>query len=215
MKIKLFIADNQKIIRDGLKAILEKDEDFHIVGEADNVLDCTKLLEELKPDVALIDLSMNKLSNIDLTIQTLNKIRTKIIVLSMHSDEELIKNILEKNISGFILENASVKELIQAIKEVHAGKKYLSQEVMEIIFRDYINPSNKKKEQSDDHLTVREIKIIKLISEGFTTKEIAHELTLSIKSIELCRSQIMNKLKIKSIAGLVKYAIKEGIAKID
>ena len=212
-KISVLIADDHKMVRDGIKAILELDGSFTVVGEAADGEEAVLLCERYNPDILLLDISMPVLTGLDaaLKIAKVND-HTKIIVLSMYSNKRYIKMLLETGVKGYVLKNAGGDDLINAVDMVLAGRKYLSPELFDTVIDSYAEEEIEG--APDTVLSGRQVKILELIADGKTTKEIALDIALGIKSVDLERAHIMQRLGIKNIAGLVRYAIKEGIARI-
>ena len=211
MKIKVLIVDDHKIVRNGLKTLLENNSNIEIIGEGENGRIAIELAQKLKPNVIIMDIAMPELNGIDASEQILkNNPDIKIIILSMHSDKTYIAKAFKVGVLGFLLKDCDIDEIINAIKTVSNHKHYLSPMINDKIIEDYkdLLLQNDKKE---NNLSTREKEVLQLISEGNTTKEIAKIMNISIKTVESHRQQIMDKLQIRSIAGLTRYAIKEGI----
>jgi DNA-binding NarL/FixJ family response regulator len=207
--IKLFIADDHKIIRDGIRALLKDMVDIEIVGEAQDGLEAIKILETLSVDVVLMDISMPGINGIDCT----RKIKAtwpelKVLVLSMSKEDEHIKKMLEAGALGYILKNTGKEELISAIKMVSEGKFYFSNEITDSMMKDYIFQNNEKSNhQKVVELTEREKQVLILISKEFTNAEIALELFISIRTVDAHRRNLLEKTGCRNTAGLMKYAM--------
>lgn len=216
MKHRIFIADDHRIVRDGLRALIEKENDLELVGMADNGRQALKKVRKVKPEVVIMDIAMPDLNGIDATVQIVNDVPgVKVIALSMHSEKQLIDGMLRAGASGYLLKESAFEELIKAIRIVCNGKKYLSPEVTDIILRDYLDPSGKTTSSRAAGLTVREREVLQLIVEGRSTKEIAGRINISVKTVESHRSNIMHKLDLHTVAELTKYAIRQGITSVD
>jgi len=204
-KLKIIIADDHPLLRQGLVFILNKNEDFKIVGQAADGQEALDLIRELKPDIAILDVQMPKLDGFDVAkIVLREKHTTKIIFLTMFKDPELIKKVVELGIKGFVLKENAINDIVNCIESVAGDKFFISPQVSDILFKQ----KDKKKKQEDDILTPSEQKIVNLIAHGKGSKEIAEELFVSIKTIENHRSNICKKLGITGNSALLKYALK-------
>ena len=216
MSIKVIIADDHKIMRDGLKSMLEKQRDIEIIAEASNGRTTVELAIKLNPDVIIMDVSMPDMNGIEATRQIIGKSpKIKVIALSMHSDKQFILEMLNAGASGYLLKDCAFHELINAIHSVASNRSYLSPEIADIMIKEYKHVISKESLSVFSLLTSRERQVLQLIAEGKTTKEIAYTLKVSSKTIETYRQQIMYKLDIHSIAGLTKYAVREGLTSIE
>ncbi len=209
MVLKIVLADDHTLLRDGLRALLSQQADLQIVGEAKNGLELLEVVKEQQPDLILLDLSMPELDGLGAAKQLLeNGCRAKIIIISMHNELGLVKKLLKIGVRGYMLKNSSATELIYAISQVSAGHIYLSPLLLDAtgqVSEKVVQPANLL-------LSPREIQVITSICSGKLSKEIAVDLHLSKKSIDLVRSRILQKLQLRSTAELIKYAIKHGIA---
>ncbi|MEW6715717.1 MAG: response regulator transcription factor [Nitrospirota bacterium] len=213
--IRILIADDHKIMRDGLHTLLEKQVDFKVVAEAGDGRTAVKMAQELTPNLVVMDVSMSDMNGIEATRQIVSRIPgIKIIALSMHADRQYIVEMLKAGASGYVLKDCAFDELIYAIRLVLDNVMYLSPKITNTILSEYINEVPFKNITAFSSLTNREREVLQLIAEGNTTKEIAGLLDVSIKTVETHRQQLMNKLKIHSIAGLTKYAVREGLTSL-
>ncbi len=211
----ILLVDDHKIMREGLRILLEKQEDLKIIAEAGDGRSAVSMAMELSPDLIVMDAVMPDMNGIEATRQIVSKKPgIKIIALSMHSDRQYITEMLKSGASGYVLKDCAFDELIFAIKAVLDGEMYLSQKLSDVILTEYLNDVPFKKITAFSSLTNREREVLQLIAEGKTTKKIAGDLNVSIKTIETHRQQLMNKLKIRSIAGLTKYAVREGLTSL-
>ena len=216
MSIKVIIADDHKIMRDGLKSMLEKQRDIEIIAEASNGRTTVELAIKLNPDVIIMDVSMPDMNGIEATLRIIEKSpKIKVIALSMHSDRQFIIEMLNAGASGYLLKDCAFHELINAIHSVASNRSYLSPEIADVMIKEYKHVISKESLSVFSLLTSRERQVLQLIAEGKTTKEIAYTLKVSTKTIETYRQQIMYKLDIHSIAGLTKYAVREGLTSIE
>jgi DNA-binding NarL/FixJ family response regulator len=215
--INIVIADDHELFRDGFRVMIKKFPEINIAGEAENGQELLALVEQVRPDVILTDIKMPKLDGIAATrLLTNQQQAASIIALSMFDEENLIIDMLEAGAKGYLLKNAHKDEIIQAIKTVHSGKTYYcnhtSTRLLEMIAKSRFYPSQQKEKPV---FTERELAIIRLICEQLSNKEIAERLHLSIRTIEGNREKIQEKMDVRNTAGIVVYAIKEGIYKID
>ncbi len=211
---RVLLADDHKILRQGLRTLLEQEKDIQIVGEADNGRSSVKLTGELAPDVVIMDVAMPDLNGIDATRRiTEAEPRTRVLALSMHSDGRYVKGMLQAGARGYILKDCAAEELTHAIRTVMAGQIYVSPGVTGTIVNDYVRQLTAADEPAT--LTRREREVLQLLAEGSSTANIAAGLHLSVKTIETHRKRIMDKLDLRSIAELTKYAIREGITTVD
>ncbi len=213
MTIKVFLADDHKMFRDGLKAQLDKVDDMVVVGEANDGREALKMLEELKPDVAVLDVAMPMLNGIEATRNVLKSLPgLKIIMLSMLADQMYVVEALKAGASGYLLKEESFGQLLEAINSVLGGKVFLSKSIEEVMMEDLVRQIQSGEiEKSTDPLTDREREVLQLIAEGKTSRESADILCVSVSTVDTHRKKIMDKLSIHNTAGLVKYAIKNKI----
>lgn len=215
-KLKVIIADDHKIVREGLRMILERESDIEVVAEAENGRTALSLAEELSPDLVLLDISMPDLNGIEVAQQLLQKQPDlAILILSMCAEKEFVIEALSAGAKGYLLKDCAATDLVVAIRNIFAGGIHLGQKAAELIVKEYIQPGLAPQAGSKDRLSPREAEILRFIANGKNTKEIAYALELSTKTIETHRQNLMKKLNIHSIAGLVKYAIREGIVPVD
>jgi len=216
MSIKIFIADDHKIVREGLRTLLEKQPNMEVVGEAGNGRKTVQLVQELLPEVIVMDISMPDLNGIETTRQIIAKTPSiKVIALSMHSDKRFVVEMLKAGASGYLLKDSASEELIRAVQTVAVNRTYLSPKIADVVIKDYIRLSPKAQFSVFSLLTPRERQVLQLLSEGKTTKGIGSDLQVSVKTVETYRQQIMDKLNIHSIAELTKYAIREGLTSLE
>jgi two-component system, NarL family, response regulator NreC len=216
MNIKVLLADDHKIFRDGLRTLIENEAGIEVVGEADNGRTAKKLAEKLIPNVIVMDVSMSDMNGIEATRQIRSTLpNTKVLALSMHSDRRFVLGMIEAGASGYLLKDCAFDELVSAIHQVNAGNTYLSPGIADIVVKGYLGKSVSPSTEKSNSLTSREREVLQLIAEGLSTKEIASHILLSIKTIETHRRNIMEKLNIRSIAELTKYAIREGMISLE
>lgn len=204
--INIIIADDHSIIRDGLKAMLEKNDFCRIVGEAANGEELLELLKTTPCDVVCTDISMPVMDGMEATRQIMKHFpKTRVMCLSMHEEAGFIKKMMEAGAVGYVFKDSTKDELKEAIQAVHSGKKYFNQKLFDIL----LNMESGGKEISV--LSSREKEILKLIAEEYTNPEIAEKLFLSVRTVDTHRQNLIQKLDVKNTAGLVKYAIKSGL----
>lgn len=213
---KIVLADDHKIIRDGLRAILEKQPGMVVVGEAENGHQAIAVAHKTQPDVVVMDVSMPELNGIDAAKRiTDEQPRTKIIALSMCADRRYVVAMLSAGASGYLLKNAAADELVQAIHTTVLGRTYLSPEIAGVVVDSLRERTVPEEPIHAGVLSSREREVLQLLAEGRTSKEIAAQLHVAVTTVETHRRQIMSKLGLHSIAGLTKYAIREGLTSLD
>ena len=216
MSLKILLADDHKIVRDGLKSLLKKEVSMEVIGEADNGRKTVQLARDLEPEIIIMDISMPDLNGIEATRQIVaDSPDVKIIALSMHSDKRYVKGVLSAGASGYLLKDSAFEELVEAIRTVDTGRFYLSAGIAGVVVKDYVGSQANKDALTSDILSAREREVLQLLAEGKSTKEIASDLHVSVKTIETHRQNIMQKLNIHTIAGLTRYAIREGLTSLD
>ena len=216
MSIRVLVVDDHKIMREGLRSLLEKQPDIEVVAEAESAREALKLVQELTPDIVIIDVVMPSLNGIEATRRILAKVPTvKVIALSMYADKRFVMEMLRAGASGYLLKDCAFEELDEAIRTVTQDRTYITPRIVDIIVKDYFSQVEKPSSSAVSALTSRQYEVLQLLAEGKTTREIAHQMSLSVKTIESHRQQIINKLNIHSIAGLTKYAIREGLISPD
>jgi DNA-binding NarL/FixJ family response regulator len=209
--IKIILADDHKIVRQGLHSLLAAQPDFEVVGEARDGEEALKLMEELSPDIAFMDVMMPNLNGIDAArIAQQRGIKTKLIFLSMHANATYVVRALQSGALGYVLKDSDLGEILQAIQNALEGKRYLSTAIAEDVFNILLNADSEKTDPLDV-LSPREREILQLIAEGNTNAVIAEKLTLSIRTVETHRAHIMTKLRFKSQSDLVRYAVQQGL----
>jgi len=214
--IKILLADDHKLLIDGLAAILEKQEDFRLIGVAKNGLESVELAGKHKPDIILMDISMPRLNGLDASRKILRDLPdTKIIILSMHADRRYIRESIRIGSRGYLLKESAAREVVKAIKDVQNGEIFFSRSVREQVLHDYVEWIKEGDKASYSPLSVREREVLQLLAEGKSTKDVADILNVSVKTVESHRKQVMDKLDLHSIAELNKYAIREGLTQLD
>jgi DNA-binding NarL/FixJ family response regulator len=216
MSIKIILADDHKIVRDGLRSLLEKHSGMEVIAEAADGRNALKLVRELKPDVIVMDITMPDLNGIEATRQiTSGHPNIKVIALSVHSDKRFVLGMLQAGATGYLLKDCAFEELADAIRAVVESHTYLSPEISDIVIKDYVCQSFAPNRAVTSSLTTREREVLQLMAEGSATKKIASTLNVSVKTVETHRLHIMNKLNTRSVAELTKYAIREGLTSLE
>ena len=217
MSIRILIADDHKIMRDGLRSLLEKQDDMEIVAEAENGRKAVLLALEKIPEVVIMDISMPDMNGIEATRQIVaGQPGIKVIALSMHSDKRFVVRIFQAGAVGFLLKDCAWEDLTRAIRSVLGGQNYLSPEIAGVMIEDFVHHyASPADSPVSPQLTGREREVLQLVAEGWSTKKIAEHLYVSVKTVETHRRQIMKKLDIYSVADLTKYAIREGLTFVD
>ena len=212
MSVKILLADDHKIVVDGLATLLEKIPGYEVVARASDGLTAESLARELVPDVAILDISMPGLNGIEATRLILEKNPSvRVIILSMHADGRFIAEALKVGALGYLLKESAFEELAAAIRTVMGGQAFLSAAIVDAVVKDYIRHLEHEGTSVFSRLGAREREVLQMLAEGLATKQIAGRLDLSVKTVETYRKQIMEKLDIHSIAELTKYAVREGI----
>ena len=216
-KIRVLIADDHKIVRQGIRKLLEAEPDLEVIDEACDGREAVKKTHQLKPDLVLMDIAMSNLNGLEATRQIKKALpKTKILILTMHKNEEYVLQSLQAGASGYLLKETAVEDLVSAIRSVHKVDSFLSPAVSKTIIKAYLSKNKATEHPSAfEILTDREREVLQLIAEGHTNQEIADTLFISIKTVEAHRSNIMRKLDIHDITQLVKYAIKKGIVDLN
>jgi DNA-binding NarL/FixJ family response regulator len=213
MANRILIVDDHKIMREGLRTLLAQQTALRVVGEACDGVEAIAQAQELQPDLIIMDISMTTMNGIEASIQILHKMPAmKIIALSMHADRRFVLEALKAGVKGYLLKDSAFEELHTAIKTVLQNQVFLSSTITDLVVREFVRPSSEREARSVFCLlSPREREILQLIAEGRSTKEIASQLSISVKTVETHRKQVMDKLKIRSVAELTKYAIREGL----
>lgn len=207
--MKLILADDHHLVRQGLRSLLEKSDDITIIAEAENGQEAVSLTERLRPDVLVMDIAMPRLNGIQAAEQIRSLgLKTQVVILSMHFDETLVRQALRSGVRGYLLKNSVVEELMLAVRAAERGEIYLSPAVSEIVVSDLMAGQSAS---PFEQLSAREREVLKLIAEGATNKTIAEAMNISIKTVEKHRTNLMSKLNVHDLVGLVRIAIKHGL----
>jgi DNA-binding NarL/FixJ family response regulator len=216
MSIRILLADDHLIFREGMRSLLAREPDIDVVGGAENGRETVRLARELKPDVIVMDITMPDLNGMEATRQIKKRIPdTKVLCLSMHSDRRYVLDMFRAGVSGYLLKNCAYKELSDAIHIVALNQVYISPQIAHIVVDESIAQQPPAASSVQSILTPREREVLQLIAEGRNTKQMALKMHLSSKTIEAHRRRIMKKLHIRSVAELTKYAISEGLTSLE
>jgi len=214
-KIRLLLADDHTVLRAGLRMLLDAEQDMQVVGEAGDGAEAVERALELKPDVVLMDISMGGMNGLQATRVIRERVpQTKVLVLTMHDDEEYLRQTLEAGATGYVLKRAADAELAVAIRAVHRGEVFLYPSFTKALLGNLVAKSGGKQPgHPDSHglLSEREKQVLRLVALGHTNAQIARQLFLSVKTVETYRARIMDKLQFRGRAALVRYALKKGL----
>ena len=210
--VRVLLADDHALVRAGIRALLQGLEGVTVVAETGNGAEVLELARTHRPDVVLLDISMPGSSGLDVSVQLERELpEVRVVVLSMHANEEYVLQALRSGAVGYMLKDSATAELELALKAVMQGETYLSPPISKQVVEGYVQRVGAEQPASEK-LTPRQREVLRLIAEGHSTKEIAYRLELSVKTVETHRAQLMERLQIRDIAGLVKYAIRSGLA---
>lgn len=212
MAVRVLLVDDHEIMREGMCALLRKYPDFEVAGQAADGRAALELVDQLMPDIIIMDIGMPNLNGIDAARQMTEKHpQLKIMALSAHSDGSIVAKMIKAGASGYMLKESAFTELMEGIQTMQEGRTFLCSRISKVVFSDYINIITNPNWTESDGLSIREGEVLQLVAEGKTTKEIAKLLKLSPRTVDSHRDHIMAKLGIRNVAGLTKYAIKEGL----
>ncbi|MEK6804436.1 MAG: response regulator transcription factor [Nitrospirota bacterium] len=213
--IRVLLADDHRLMRAGLRALLKSLELVQVVAEAGNGHEAIQLAEQHQPDIVLMDIGMPELNGLEATARMVKLTPApRIIILSMHANEEYVRRALQAGAAGYLLKGAEPAELELAIKAVMRGETYLTPAVSKQVVQNYLHPREMKTSNIQE-LTPRQREVLQLVAEGHSTKDIAQKLNLSTKTVDTHRTELMQRLDIHDIAGLVRYAIRVGLISAD
>lgn len=215
-KIKILIVDDHKIIRDGIIALLRDQTNYVVVAEASNGREALEILAENKVDIAILDINMPEMNGIDCTHEITEKYdEVRVIALTMHNEEVYLTKMIEAGAVGYILKNLGKKELISALDAVVDGKHYYSPEITLAVIKELTNPSKSKKEDNKIELTTRELEVLELIVYEHSNQEIAEKFSISVRTVDAHRRNLLDKTGVRNTAGLVKYSIINQLFKLE
>ena len=212
-KKKIVIAEDHTIIREGLRSILSANDEYEIIGEAEDGLQAIQAIERLQPDLILMDLSMPRMNGLEAIMDIKSRYpQVKVLVLTVHKTEEHVIAAFNAGADGYLLKYSGKPELLMAIKSVLRGESYISPKISDQVLEGFLEGSKTvKKVSAWDTLTARERQVLKLVGEGYKNKEISDYLCISVKTVETHRSSIMKKLDLHSAAELAAYAVQKGL----
>jgi DNA-binding NarL/FixJ family response regulator len=212
----IVLADDHHVVRQGLRVLLEGQPDFQLVGEAGDGLEAVQLTERLKPDVLIIDLMMPSLNGLEATRQVSQRSpHTRVVILSMHANEAYVLEALRNGAAGYVLKDSSAADLVHAVREVVAGRRYLSSPLSERAIAAYIQKASDVVSDPYEMLTNREREVLHLAAEGYTNAEIADQLSISPRTAETHRANLMHKLGLRTHTDLIRYALRRGILPME
>ena len=215
MKIRVLLADDHNIVRDGLRVLIERCHDMQVIAEAEDGRKALRLVRKHKPDIVIMDISMPYLNGIDATHQILKEVPgAKVIALSMHSDKQYVDGMLRAGAVGYLLKDCAADELIQCIRTVISGRICLGSQIAGYLVKEYLRPTVNDVLASCVKISAREREVLQMIAEGHSTRNIAESLHISIKTVETHRKNIMEKANLHSVAELTKYAIRHGLTSV-
>jgi DNA-binding NarL/FixJ family response regulator len=212
MPLRIVLADDHSIVRKGLRSLLEGVSEFRVVGEAVDGLQTVQLVEQYQPDILILDIMMPGLSGLDVARQVKQRApKTRIIILSMHSNEQYVIDALNVGVSGYVLKESTTEDLIKAVHQVSSGHRYLSEAISERAIDVFIERAQREHADPYENLTDREREVLHLAAEGLSNNEIAARLSISVRTVETHRANMMHKLKLVNQTDLVRYAFNRGL----
>jgi len=216
MELKILLVDDHAILREGLRGLIEQDQETTVVGEAGNGAEAVRLTAELQPDLVIMDLTMPVMGGIDATrLITQRYPQIKVLALSMESDRFFVVEVLKAGATGYLLKDSAFAELIEAVHAVARGETFLPRKITTLLVKEFLQCIPEEISPVYENLTPREREILRLVADGKSTKEIAHHLGISSKTVENQRHGIMEKLQLFSIAELTKYAVRRGLSSLS
>lgn len=217
-KIRVLLADDHTIVRKGLRSLLDNEPGIEVVGEADDGREAVQQVEDLQPDIVVMDIAMPSLNGLEATrLIKQRSPETKVLILTMHADEEYVHQLLRAGVSGYLVKKAAPTELVTAIRAAWQGESFLSPSISRQVIDEYILRAGGAKEEEDsfDKLTNREREVLQLLAEGHSNRQVAEILSISVKTVETHKSNLMDKLDIQNITELIKYAIRKGVIRLN
>jgi DNA-binding NarL/FixJ family response regulator len=213
--IRILLADDHTILRDGIRSLIEDEPDMEVIGEAEDGHSAVKMTAQLGPDVVVMDIAMPLLNGLEATRQIKrNHPQVRVLILTMHENEEYIRQVLATGAMGYILKDAAARELLGAIRAVHRGEAVLSPAITRLVIEDYLRWGEPQLEPVSNGLSAREREVLQLIAEGYTNKQIGEILCISVKTVQAHRNNLMQKLDLHDRGELIKYAIQKKIIEI-
>jgi DNA-binding NarL/FixJ family response regulator len=213
--LRILIADDHEIVRHGIRALLEGHVGWEVCGEADDGRDAVAKAAQLCPDLALLDVGMPNLNGLDAARQILKVApRTRVLILTMHESEQVVREVLELGARGFLLKSDAARDLVAAVEALQRRTTFFTSNVAEVVLNGYLNRRIGGEKPLKNRLTAREREVVQLLAEGKTSKEVAVVLNLSVKTAETRRTNVMRKLDLHSVADLVRYAVRNNIVQV-
>jgi DNA-binding NarL/FixJ family response regulator len=214
--MKILLADDHKLLREGLRMLIEKLDRMIIVGEADNGVSAVRMARDLKPDLVLMDIAMPDLNGIEATRRIMTEAPgVKVIALSMHADKRFVRHMFAAGAAGYVLKGSAFEEVAASIKTVAAGRIYISPKITDQVLAEYVKQLTKPSAEVESPLSGREREVLQMLAEGKSSRTIAGRLHISVTTVDTHRKHIMDKLGFRSIAELTKYAVREGLTPLD
>ena len=216
MMITIVLAEDHKVVRQGVRMLLEAEPDFSVLGEAGDGLEALQLVEQLQPDVLIVDVMMPGLTGLEVSRQVSQRLpQTRVIVLSMHANEVYVLEALRSGAVGYVLKDSSADEVVQAVRNVSQGQRYLSASLSERAIEVYVQKAQQTSLDDYETLTTREREVLHLAAEGHSNAEIAKTLSISPRTVETHRANLMRKLNLQNQTDLIRFALKRGILSLD
>jgi two-component system, NarL family, response regulator NreC len=213
--IRILLADDHRIVREGLRTLIERSDGMLIVAEAENGRQALQLAREHKPDIVIMDVTMPDLNGIDATRQVIKEVSgVRVIALSMHSDKHFVTGMFRAGVAGYLLKDCAADELLHCIHVIRSGRIWISPGISGSIIQEVLHPTRDDVLAAGGELSGREREVLQLIAEGRSTKDIADSLCISVKTVETHRKNIMEKLDLHTVAELTKYAVRQGLTSI-
>lgn len=214
--IRVIIAEDHNLVRQGIRALLENSDEVQVIAEAATGLEAVELTKKHKPDLVVMDLSMPRLDGAQAAERILNmNLPTQIIILSMHADTTMVQQLLRRGVKGYLLKDAVSEELMLAVRSVSQGKMFLSPTISDTVMTMLLTPPDSSASNAADLLTPREREVLQLVAEGHTNNSIADTLNISVKTVEKHRANLMAKMKVNDLASLIREGIKQGLILLD
>lgn len=214
--ISIVLADDHHVVRQGLRVLLEAEPDFNLIGEAGDGLETARLVERLEPDVLIIDLMMPGLNGLEVTRQVSQRSpQTRVVILSMHANEAYVLEALRNGAAGYVLKDSSAADLVKAVREVVAERRYLSPPLSERAIEAYLHKAQAAELDPYETLTTREREVLHLAAEGHSNAEIAARLSISPRTAETHRANMMRKLELRTQTDLIRFALRRGILPME
>jgi DNA-binding NarL/FixJ family response regulator len=215
MPLRIIVADDHEVVRQGIRAVLQSQPDWEVCAEASNGREAIQKAEELKPDIVVLDVAMPEVNGLVAVREILqNRPETKILMLTMHESEQIIREVLEAGAHGYLLKSDAGRDLVTAVTALHRNKRFFTSKVAEMVLENVTRSKLRPEVAVKDVLTAREREVVQLLAEGRSTRVVAEVLGLSVKTAETHRSNVMRKLDLHSVSELVLYAVRNGLVQL-